>query len=309
MDLPSFRPLSVLGRAWRIPVLLLVLIGALLLFERQRQARRAPLTYRIGTVDPRFGLSPAEFAADVERAASLWRRAAGREVFRQDPRGAVEVNLVYDERQEAADRLKALSLRIENTQGSYEELRRRFEALKREADQEGAGLARDFEAFNTRVEAFRKEVEGARSGLDEATARRFRAEQERLTAEKAELERRQEALKPSLEMLRSLALVINEIAVNHNLDVVGYQDVGRRLGSEFSEGEYERKGSRRRITIYHFPSRDGLVRVLAHEVGHALGLGHLEAPGAVMHRLMRSENPELTAEDVAALKARRAMAE
>lgn len=284
---------------------MVALIGALLVYDRQRSATRATLTYRIGSVDPRFNLPPGDFEAAVREAAGLWQRAVSREVFRPDSKGIVEVNLVYDHRQAAADRLKALSLRIEDTKGSYEELKAKFESLKREADQLSADLARDFAEHNAEVQAYNARVEGLRQrGADEIEVRRVRSDQARLDARTAELGKRQEDLKASLETLRSLAVVINEIAARHNLDVVSHGDVGRSLGEEFSEGEYERKGDRRTITIYHFPSRNGLVRVLAHEIGHALGIGHLEQPEAVMHRLMRMETPELAAEDIAALKAR-----
>jgi len=44
---------------------------------------------------------------------------------------------------------------------------------------------------------------------------------------------------------------------------------------------------------------------LIHELGHALGLNHLENPQAFMYYLMGEqgmENPSLTAEDLQALK-------
>jgi len=294
------------GRFWRVVLLLIVLIGGLVVYERQRQ-RTGPLTYRIGTVDPRFGMSREEFGEAVASAAVLWQQAASKPVFRADnAEGAMEINLIYDYRQEAADRLKTLGLKIENTKGSYDEMKARFESLKQDSDAQNAKLTQDFADYNARVVAFNGRATDARrqGGLDEAAAMRLESEQRLLGPQKEALVRRQEELKTSLETLKNMAAVINEYAANHNLDLVNYRDTGSQLGPEFSEGIFEQKGARRTITIYHFPSHDGLVRVLAHELGHAVGISHLENPQAVMHRLMRTESPELTADDVAALKAK-----
>lgn len=57
-------------------------------------------------------------------------------------------------------------------------------------------------------------------------------------------------------------------------------------------------------------SYDELVLVLAHELGHALGIGHVDEPGAVMHAMLheggmlepgRDRPLELSAADRAAL--------
>jgi hypothetical protein len=290
---------------WRPWLLLLILlVVAASAYWWRVQARNRPLTYRIGSVDARFGLSREAFAESVAQAAGLWKQAVPRELFREAPDGVIEISLVYDSRQEAADRLKALNLKLDDTQGSYESLKAHFETLRGEAKQKGDSLAQDFAAYNDRVAAFNAQgAASRRAPLPEGEYRRLEAERAALAEAKEGLQRRQEELKRLGESLQGLVVVINDLAARHNLDLVDIDRTGKGLGPEFSEGEYVQKDGRRSITIYHFPSREGLVRVLAHELGHAKGLGHLENPLAVMHRLMRTQSLELTADDIAAMKA------
>jgi Zn-dependent peptidase ImmA (M78 family) len=74
------------------------------------------------------------------------------------------------------------------------------------------------------------------------------------------------------------------------------------LGREFCEGFYEYKNGKRSITIYQYDNEYRLVRVLAHEFGHALSLNHSKSADAVMYPLIKSDSLELAADDIAALK-------
>ncbi len=298
-----FPPRRSPAAPWRIPLLVAVLVAALALYQWHARSQARPLTYRIGAVDARFGMSRESFSEAVGQAAALWKQAVPRDLFREDPEGVLEINLVYDCRQESADRLKALDLRLDDSRGGYENLKAHFETLRGEADQKGTSLAQDFAAYNSRVGVFNAQGEASRQApLPEGSYRRLEAERLELAEAKSSLLARQLELKCLAENLKSLGMVLNGYASNHNLDLMDYRQVGDRLGPEFSEGEYVQKGGHRTITIYHFPSPDGLVRVLAHELGHARGLAHLENPQALMHRLMQTESPALAPEDIQAMK-------
>jgi hypothetical protein len=295
-----------LGRSrFRFLFLLMVLIVLVIIFFRMPRPCQEPLTYRIGKIDERFGLSRQEFVDSVRNAASVWAKPFLRELFREDPKGTIEINLVYDYRQEATDRLKSLNYRIDNTKNSHDELKLRFENLKSEYEQKNSELASDFNTYNSRVGALNAESESRqrRGGITEDMYKRLMADKEELNTLRVNLLSRQEELKNMADTLNSLVVVINEIATHYNLDLVDYQDEGKKLGSEFCEGNYERKGGTHTITIYQFDNGYRLVRVLAHEFGHALGLKHNDNPNAVMHRLIRSDSLELAPDDISALKA------
>jgi len=79
---------------------------------------------------------------------------------------------------------------------------------------------------------------------------------------------------------------------------VKYNTTNFSNGEEFEEGEYIRDASGQRINIYEFGNETDLIRVLTHELGHALGLKHVTDPGAIMYELNQSDNEALTEADI-----------
>src|SRR6478735_2056400 len=65
----------------------------------------SPIKYRIGTLDTRFGIPREDFQRRVEEAAELWASAAGRKLFSADDKGRLEIDLVYDGRQQATEHI------------------------------------------------------------------------------------------------------------------------------------------------------------------------------------------------------------
>lgn len=265
-----------------------------------------PLTYRIGKVDERFGLSPQEAADAVKKAALIWAKAASRTLLRESPEGLIEINFIYDYRQEATDKLKLLSYHIDNTKGSYDDLKNHLERLKREYDQKSSALSSDFSSHDARVNAFNNEAKTARQqgAMTETVYKRLTLKRETLHSLRDALQARQEELNRLIDTINNLVVAVNEIASNLNLDLVHYQNTGETLGREFHEGNYIIDKGKRAINIYQFSNSTRLIRVLSHELGHALGLKHSDRPEAMMYRLNQADSLELAQDDIALLNAR-----
>jgi len=289
---------------WRFFFLLAILIVLTISFMRTPNPCKEPITYRLGKVDERFNLTREEFRTAVNIAAAMWGKPFYRDLFREDPDGVIEINLLYDYRQEATDRLKKLNYKIDRSRSSYEELKSRLENLKSEYEQKKAGLSSDFNVYNAKVNAFNAETESwnRRGGVPQSIHMRLMEEKNEIVALSDNLHRRQEEMKALVDTINSIVVVINEIASNNNLDLIDQQNIGNTVGREFCEGFYEYKNGKRSITIYQYDNEYRLVRVLAHEFGHALGLNHSKSAEAVMYPLIQSDSLELAADDVAALK-------
>jgi hypothetical protein len=289
---------------WRFFSLLAILIILFIIFVRTPEPCRKPITYRLGNVDERFNLSREEFQTAVNMAAAMWGKPFRRDLFREDSSGAIEIKLLYDYRQEATDRLKKLNFKIDRSKESYEELKLRLENLRAEYEQKKSGLNSDFNDYNAKVNAFNNEIESwnRRGEVPQSIHTRLRKEKDELVALSDNLHARQEEMKALVDTINSMVVVINEIASNNNLDVIDQQNIGNTLGREFCEGFYEYKNGKRSITIYQYDNEYRLVRVLAHEFGHALGLKHSKSSEAVMYPFIKSDSLELTADDIAVLK-------
>jgi hypothetical protein len=289
---------------WAFFFFLAILIILIISFVRAPDPCRETITYRLGKVDERFNLTRNEFQTAVNMAAVMWGKPFNRDLFREDHDGAIEINLLYDYRQEATDRLKKLNYKIDRSKGSYEELKLRLENLKAEYEQKKAGLDSDLDAYNAKVNVFNIETDSwNRHGeVSQSVHTRLMEEKDELVILNDNLHTRQVEIKTLVDTINSVVVVINEIASNSNMDLVDQQNIGNTLGREFCEGFYEYKNGKRSITIYQYDNEYRLVRVLAHEFGHALGLNHSKSAEAVMYPLIKSDSLALAADDIAALK-------
>ena len=313
--IPSLYPNNPSGRVmrnpetvaarWRLWGLTGLLLGGIGYLYLHRPYAR-PMTYRIGPVDARFHLDKGAFEAAAKEAAAQWNRATVRELVRYDPQGEVELRLEYDERQSTTDHLKALGRNLDQSLQGFREQEAQAQNLKSDLESRARQLEEERTAFQSRSEDLKNLIETARRGqrLTESDVKSLNAEQEVLKAQWEGLERRRVELGAARASFNLAVEGLNAQATSHNQEAAAFNAAGARLGQEFCGGEYVKEGARKTITVYFISSRNGLVRVLTHEFGHALGLPHLAPPEAVMHPRTTREDPELTRSDIQAIRER-----
>ena len=220
-----------------------------------------PKGFRIGSIDPRFGINKDELIQDAQVAASAWKNSQGMTLLDYDPNANMPINMVYDQRQ-------ALNSQINN--------------LNSQVTQQKDTLNPEISDYQQKVTAFQQQSNALNSqiqywnGKGGAPANVYN-----------QLVSQQQSLRQQATQLQQMANQLNQSTNQYNQQV-GQLDQKVNLYNNVlsltpEEGLYTRDGTSESINIYITNSQRELIHTLAHEMGHSLGLGHNSNPNSIMY--------------------------
>ncbi len=266
-----------------------------------------PIRYTIGKIDTRFGTSESDVKKDIEKAIAIWEKPIDKDLFVYTTSledADLSIDFIYDQRQKTTDQLAHINSNITTTQSMYDELNATYKKMTLKYNTDKSKLETMIENYQTAQETYQKEVTywNSRGGAPEKEHARLEKSRATLAMTHTQIIQKQQVLNSIVEDINQDAATLNEWANTLNLDVKKYNTIGATAEQEFEEGEYISTIHSQKIHIYQYSSQTKLIRVLAHELGHALGLDHIENPKAIMYKLNEGVNEELTSDDIVELK-------
>ena len=272
--------------------------------------RQFPLKWRMGTIDPRFGLDAGEVKQAVEQAIRLWESAAGKRLFVYDRSSGFPVNLVYDSRhagrvaaRQAKERLDSMKSDIGSAKDAVQFAQDNYKLKLSLFEVSQSAYRRKLEDYNRDVEYWNRNGGAPASVVSRLNAERQNLEIDRgrLRLEEQEVDSLRTDVNDKIDTYNSLLSRYNSAANSFN------RTFGKAV--EMSVGETAIRGSKvGRINIFSFESNTHLAVILAHELGHALGLKHVKGQDSIMVAVEEGESASrfllLSAADRAELKTR-----
>ena len=266
------------------------------------------LTWSIGEIDSRFEIKADTIKRIMEEVNQLWSRPVGNKLLMYSDSAQFKINFIYSDGQEFTNSEQELTQKINKMRLDYYAMKIDYQQLSNQYNT----LSSNYNDIISKYDELVKDYKRTLSRWDDSGVIP-REENEKLNNLKKKIEQKKLTSEKRLDELNTLAKKMEQLStkLNNQADRVNesifyYRENFTQMKT-FHQGSYLQTGGRRKINIYQFEDLNKLRLVLAHEVGHALGLSHVYNAESIMYFLMENQkvrNLQLSDEDIQAIKDR-----
>lgn len=267
-----------------------------------RNSCNEPLEYKLGDIDERFGLSEEEIIKLSKESEDIWEKAVNKDLFVYNPDSdkAVVINFIFDDRQSQVLLSKSSEQNLEEKWKSYEDLANIYETISGSYDTALNEYNNNVDVYESRLSDFNERVD--KWNDNPGTEKQFQElknTESQIKKLYSILESERTSLNYNADKLEELGNQLDDIfnQLDKETDLHNKQFAGEEVIDAGDYGQYE-------INIYQFYSKPDLKLTLAHEMGHALGLDHLENSKSIMYFLLNDQDLldlKLSQEDIDAI--------
>jgi len=267
-----------------------------------------PLTYRFGHIDPRFNVSKEDVKNVMKEVEDLWASALGRNLLNYSPNGTVVINLVYGKDQKRTENEQALSSRINILKKQVEMSKKEYQRLLKSFQKKKNELQTTISHYEELAKDYNKKIARWKTGSDIPKGKKQDIEKmkQQIAYLQSQIKKKHKNSESLRKRVNSKSKHLNTIIDLQNQMIAKYNNTFSDP-QKFDQGRYIKDGNKERINIYQFSNRAELKTVLAHEAGHAMGLGHVDNPKSIMNAMMDKQDIfhlSLTREDIEAIRKR-----
>ncbi len=246
-----------------------------------------PKTFAIGSIDPRFNIKKEELAKLAQQAAAIWNKAAGRTILQYNSKASLKINLIFDQRQSQTLAKEDLERKLKSLTLNNNKLTKQYANLNNTYQQQRNQYEKDLKKYKNRLGNYNQEVNywNSQGGAPEDEYHQLKKERDKLKDEYEKLEKQRKEI-------NKLSGKTNAVVVQENKIVNQYNNQWTTYKSEFGTTKEFEKGvfNAKEINIYQFQKKSDLLLTLAHELGHYLGMQHVQNSQSIMYYLLSNQN-------------------
>lgn len=247
---------------------------------------QSPLGWRLGRLDPEFNLTEDQAIRLISSAAKMWNQATGQELLRHDPVQGFVIDFKFDARQQQLLKQRLLQRNLARYDDAIQPGLQNLPEKFAELDAKIAEFNQQKAQLQQQISQFQPNAQNA-----EAQRRQLEQQQQNLVREADWLEQQRQQLMRDQDYLNETIRQRNELVQTAEQPTAA---------AAFEVGLMTIKQLQRQMTIFAFSSETDLVATIAHEFGHAFGIGHTPEPDSIMFHQLNAQQQQLTAADLSA---------